>query len=726
MLNSPLSADRITQPTPRLLQRLVYECGVSLSQSKFNKACEKASSLVAEGNPAEWVRNVLTHGGVKGVQPLLITWRRFDQRRLPALVFYDNAWFFAIKDSSRAIKLISSCDSVMTCGEDALQDAFVLWLSLPPRRSDKIASSDRNISAKMILKEIFRNPGWLVSVLIATMLVNLFAVATSIFAMQVYDRVVPTQAYATLTTLAVGMAIIVGLDWFLKIIRARIIDSLSCEVDMRVSLRVFEHLLHLQLDLQPKSLGALAAQVSGLDAARQFFSSGVVFVLMDIPFALMFIAFIAIIGGVVSWVYILLLPLALTLGLINMFRLRKLVREQIIRSTERQGLLVDTIRGAESIRANNAGWRFSQEWQDITTSIHGYNIQQKAITNMSTTTTGSLSTIAYVSALVVGVMQIEAGNLTMGALIACSILGGRVIQPISQGVNQLKQWENVSQSLRMVDQLLKIATERRADQQLLIPDELPKTIEVEKIRFAYPGSPVQQINIPGLKFKSGERVLLLGPVGCGKSTLLKLLAGLYRPSEGRVRVGNADLWEIDPQVLASHLGYLPQSVHLFKGSLRSNLSLSGREGDSRMLHVVKELGIDAIAASSSLGMELPISEGGEGLSGGQRQLVALARVVIAQPRIWLLDEPTASLDSESEEKVWKALEKKVAPEDILIVATHRPVRALKFATRVIVMREGEVVRDGTPEKIMQQTMPPRTPAAMKRMQPSGRGKPDVI
>jgi ATP-binding cassette subfamily C protein LapB len=292
----------------------------------------------------------------------------------------------------------------------------------------------------------------------------------------------------------------------------------------------------------------------------------------------------------------------------------------------------------------------------------------------------------------------------MGGMIACSILGGRVISPIAQAVQYMTQWQNVSQSLEMVNKVLTLSRERRPEQNLLMPEQAPDSIELEQIRFAYPESPIQQVNIPGLSFKAGERVLLLGPVGCGKSTLLKVMAGLYRPSEGRIRLGDADLWEIDPQVVAGQVGYLPQAVHLFKGSLRSNLTLSGTTSDSRLLKVTRDLGVDAIAASSPMGMDLQISEGGEGLSGGQRQLVGLGRVVIAQPRIWLLDEPTAALDAESEARVWQVLAESVRPDDIFVVATHRPMLAAKFATRVVVMNQGEILKDGKPEIVLPQMM----------------------
>ena len=642
-------------------------------------------------------------------------WRRFDQRRLPALVWHLGGWHLAERSPSGDIVLGDANGATQTCPQEDLADALVVWLRAPaPATTGAVDAVVGNLAARLVWKELFREPGWVAKVMVATVLVNLLAIATSIFAMQVYDRVVPTLAYATLTTLVVGMGLILVLDWVLKITRARILDSLSCAVDKRVSQQVFEHLLHLQLDAQPRSLGTLAAQVGSLDAVRQFFSSSVVFALVDLPFALLFLGLIAIIGGAVGWVYTALLPVALLLGFVTQRRLRALMRQQMLRSHERQGLLVDAIRGAESIRAGNASWRFAQDWQAITASIDGYSLRQKAISNLSSVSTASLSTAAYVAAVVVGVWQIEAGLLTMGGLIACSILGGRIISPMAQSVQYMTQWQQVSQALQMVHRVLALVPERRPGQHLLLPDELPRSVAVEKLRFAYPESPVQQVDIPQLQFKAGERVLLVGPVGCGKSTLLKLLAGLYRPTEGRVRLGDADLWEVDPQAVASQVGFLPQTVHLFKGTLRSNLMLSGTASDSQLLKVVRELGVDAIAAASPLGLDLPISEGGEGLSGGQRQLVALARLMLCAPRVWLLDEPTAALDGESEARVWRMLEAALDPADILIVATHRPLQALKLATRVIVVQQGAVQDDGPPSRVLPslvaRTAAPVTPA----------------
>lgn len=710
-----------------LLRRTLVRLGLDADSKALEEACVRCSRDLPQLRPAEWLRQVLLQAGLKGVAPLQLGWRRFDQRRLPALVWHDAHWFLAERAPSGDIQLTDAAGSEQTVAQETLQDAQVLWLRPPPARSTTPAEAlHGNLAARLVWAELFRQPGWLAKVLVATVLVNVLAVATSLFAMQVYDRVVPTLAYATLSTLVAGMALILVLDWVLKITRARILDSVSCAVDKRVSQQVFEHLLHLQLDLQPRSLGTLAAQVGGLDAVRQFFSSSIVFALVDLPFALLFLAFIGVLGGAVGWVYALLLPVALLLGWVTQQRLRRLTQQLQTRSNERQGLLVDTIRGAESIRAGNAGWRFAEEWQAVTTAIDGYGIRQKAITNFSSVSTGSLSTVAYVAAVVVGVWQIEAGLLSTGGLVACSILGGRIIAPITQSVQYLAQWQQVSQALQMVHRVLALAGERRPGQQLLLPDTAPATVAVEKLRFAYPESPMQQVDIGQLAFSAGERVLLLGPVGCGKSTLLKMLAGLYRPSAGRVRLGDADLWEMDPQAVASQVGYLPQQVHLFKGTLRSNLMLAGTASDSQLLRLVRELGVDGIAASSPLGLDLPISEGGEGLSGGQRQLVALARLMLCAPRVWLLDEPTASLDGESEARVWQQLEAALDPADILIVATHRPLQAIKLATRVLVMQQGSVVADGAPQQVLPQMASKAVPKTVARAPAAQRGVLDVV
>ena len=687
-------------PPASILKLLLERLRISVQTGALNSACAQIEQAEENLPPAQHISAIFKHLKIRGIQVVRLRFMRFDLRRLPVLVFHQNQWQLLEKNADNL--LLTNSEQVQSrCSAEELQQATVLWLNQPGKDHAEIGSFDRvNPSRSLVLRELFRNKRWLFDVVIATLIINVLAIGTSVFAMQVYDRVVPTLAYATLWTLVVGMAIVLCLDWLLKTVRARILDSLSCAVDKAVSQHVFEHIMQLRLDLRPQQLGTLAAQVGGLDSVRQFFSSGVIFALVDMPFALMFIAFIALIGGHVGWVYLTLLPIAAGLGLVSQLRLRRLLRQQMIRSNERQGLLVDAIRGTESIRACNATWRFGEEWQEITKSIASYNVKQKAVSNSTNVTTGSLSSLAYISAMVVGVGQIESGYLTMGGLIACSILGGRVIAPIAQSVQYLSQWQNVSQALQMVNRILVLDTERQADQALLMPDESPKKLELEGVSFSYPNSPIQQLKIAKLSFSAGERVAILGPIGSGKSTLLKVLTGIYKPNEGRVRLGHADLWEVDPNIIADQIGYLPQTVHLFRGTLRSNLTLSGAVSDSELLNICNRLGIDRIAAENPRSLDLEISEGGEGLSGGQRQLVGLARTFLARPKVWLLDEPSSSLDNESETQIFSALQDYVQKDDILLISTHKPMLAAKLATRMIVMQQGQVAADGTPEAVI--------------------------
>lgn len=671
------------------------------------------------------VHSILVQAGVRDAQPVVLPWARLDLARLPVLVWHQQAWWLAEAAAGGQIQLNQLSGEKLLCTLETLAGSTVLEVraasiapagAIPPAaqaqsphsgghqghgNASPPANGWRTSPAMALLwRELLRERGWIAQVVVATVLVNLLVIPTSIFAMQVYDRVVPTLAYATLTTLVVGMALVLGMDWVVKMLRSHVLDSHSRDVDQRLSRAVYEHLLQVRLDQQPRSLGSLAAQVGGLETVRQFLSASIVFALVDLPFAALFIAVIALLGGPVVWVYLGLLPLALALAVITRLQLGRLTQWQLRQNNERHGLLVDTIRGAESIRAANARWRFAQDWARLSESMSGYLWQQRRLHQLCTVSTTTLSQIAYICVLVVGVWEIAAGNMTTGALVACGLLGGRIIGPISQCVQHLVQWQQVRESLHMVDRVLQLPAERQPGQTLMRPEALSSRLEVEQLRFAYPQAVTDQVAVPALTIQPGERVLLVGPVGCGKSTLLRLLAGIYHPSGGRVRLGDADLWQLDPHVVSAHVGYLPQQVQLFKGTLRTNLNLSGMAADAPCLAVARELGIDTMAAHSPLGMDLPVTEGGDGLSGGQRQLVGVGRLMLAKPRVWLLDEPTSSLDAEAEARVWSTLKTYLRPDDVLVVATHRPLQASGLATRVIAMQRGTITHDGPPDQVL--------------------------
>lgn len=693
----------VTPIDPTVLGQWLQKVGIKLSSGKLEEACRIVQTEeTLPYKPADRLIRILSHLQQKNLHVAQLRWDNLDRRHLPVLLWHDGAWHIAEhaeRTGEDVIRLTGPTATQTVVPEALLTNNPVLWVRLPPteQRMSELLQTD---ASRILAQELFREKRWLVEVIVATVVVNVLAIFTSLFSMQVYDRVVPTFAYSTLVALVSGMAIILVLDWALKFIRARILDTIAKQIDLRVSQRLFEHLLRLRLDTRPRRLGSLAAQMNGLEMVRNFFSSTIVFGLADMPFAAMFIAIIVILGGLISLVYILLLGVALILGWLAQRWLRGLAQQEIQRNFERQGLLVDTIQGAETIQATGGGWRFADLWEAINTTIANYSLKSKLIASTTTTTTATLGTIAYVSALVVGVMQIEAGNLTNGGLIACTILGGKVIGPVAQSVSLLVQWQHVRESLNMVNRLLEQETDRRSDQVLLVPENLPDTLNLDNVRFSYPNSPMVRLQTSNLRFQAGDRVVLLGPNGCGKSTLLKVAAGLYKPSEGQVRLGGVDLWELDPQVISERIGYLPQDVHLFKGTLKSNLVLTGGISDTTLVEVIRLLGIDTMAADNPRNMDMEISEGGQGLSGGQRQLVGLARVFLVRPHIWLLDEPSASLDNESENRLFDALRTIIRPTDIVLIATHRP-RMISLATRMLLMQRGQIVADGKPEEVLQ-------------------------
>ena len=703
-----MNAEEALQSTalePQTLKYLFDALRYPVNGGELAQACKRVQTDAAM-LPTERMGRILQAMKRRDAQAALLRWERMDLRRLPALVLYEGQWLVAERsdeapadDAQESMTLNNGLAPALVVPSRSLSGSWVLWLRTHSEERLSAPEAFRSPAARLVLGELLVSKRWLLDVLSATLVVNLLAVASSLFALQVYDRVVPTLAYPTLWALVAGMAIVLTLDWLLKLIRTRVLDGVAREVDLAVSQRVYEHLLELRLDTRPRSVGTLAAQINGLETARSFFSSSIVFALTDLPFALMFIAFIGLIGGAIGWVYLGMLPVALGLGWLAQYRLRTLYREEMHRGTERHGLLVDTIQGIETVQASNSGWRFAEHWQAASRSIADFAIKSRLLTSITMNSTATLGQLAYVLAIIVGVGLIEAGQLTVGGLIASTILGGRVIAPVAQSVQILAQWQQVREALEMVNRLLMTATRRREQQALLLTDGAPDRLQIEGLRFSYPQAPVLRLNIASLSFKAGDRVLLLGPVGSGKSTLLKVAAGLYQPSEGRVRLGTAEMREIDAQIVAEHVAYLAQDVHLFRGTLRSNLIMGSHVNDSRLLQVIELLGIDKISADNPRGLDMEISEGGAGLSGGQRQLVGLARVCLNQPRIWLLDEPTASLDNEAEARAIGALQRLVSPQDIVLIATHRP-SLLPLANRVVVMRRGEVLIDGPPETVL--------------------------
>jgi len=705
----PLQASSpvFTPPSATLLAELLVQAQL-LPRSGRDRCLQHWNPSSTETVPANLLANrlktTLQDLGLAGIHVILLPVQRANLASLPALLHDGNAWTLLTSQSGERVMDL----------KDASEDSHILWIGRPviagAGGQTSSVSLRKSRSAALILSELLRDKRWLSRVFIYTLTLNIFAVLTSIFAMQVYDRVVPTLSFSTLTTLVTGVLLMLALELVFRIRRSRMLDKLACSVDQRVCEHVYNHLLSVRLDRLPPSLGTLAAQLNSLESIRQFIATAIVFGVVDVPFTLFFLGVIWVLGGIVAVPYLAMVPFALLIGLISHNQLDGHITNHITRRNEREGLLVDSIRGFETIKTANLQSHFAANWQALISNINvGYQ-QQRHITNSASFVTSTLSTLAYVFAIVVGVQQMATGEFTIGGMIACSILGSRVLGPIAQAAQFLTQWQTVKQSLKIVDSILELDQDRES-RTLLSPSALAAEIDLQDVEFAYTGSPVNIVDIASLNIRPGERIILSGPTGSGKSTLFKLLAGLYQPTRGNVRIAKIDLRELEPDTLYSLIGYLPQTVHLFKGTLLSNLTLGNQNrDDAHLVSVRSALGIDSIALTNPKGIELPIAEGGAGLSRGQEQLAAVARLIVSKPRIWLLDEPTSSLDQDNEKRVWKAIQNYLQPEDILVVSTHKPSMLASMATRMIVMKSGRIVLDDKPEAVFEKLTRPKLKA----------------
>jgi ATP-binding cassette subfamily C protein LapB len=562
-------------------------------------------------------------------------------------------------------------------------------------------SSTASGALAIIRGALWRRKGVFVSAIVATATVNLLALATSLYSMQVYDRVIPRSGFDTLWVLTVGVVIALLLDFALRTARALLVEREAARIDAEVSQVFFDRMQGVRLDARPAGVGTIAAQLRGWEQVRALFSSASIFLLADLPFAVIFIIAIAWLGGIISVVPLLALPIAFGLAFVFAALIRADAERAQLNGNRRNGLLVETLDAAEMVKAANGRAELEARWQRLNAELIGHEEPIKRWSSIANSVFATMQQLTYVLVVAWGAVEVSRGAMTMGALIACTILAGRVNGPlIAQLPGFLIQWSYSRSALRALDGLLALPQDAGATEQPLAPARIEPSYRVENLAFAYPGAGEGGLNIPRLTIKPGERVALIGGIGAGKSTFLKVLAGLYAPTSGLVRIGGLDIQQIAPDVLRAAVGYLPQDTRLLDGTLRDNLQLGlGQPDDETLIGALKAVGLDSMVAAHPRGIDLPISEGGRGLSGGQRMLASLARMLVLDPEVWLLDEPTANLDQVSEARILGELARRVTGERTLVFATHR-LRNLALSTRVIVLHDGKVALDGPTDEIL--------------------------
>lgn len=577
-------------------------------------------------------------------------------------------------------------------------------------------------AATIIWRAVMRRRHVLVMAALATVCANVLTLATSLYSMQLYDRVIPLNSYSTLYVLTVGVVVALALDFVLRTVRAVMIEKEAAEIDAEISEYFFARAQSIRLDARPPGIGTMAAQLRGLEQVRAVMSSGSLFLVADLPFSLFFIVVIALLGGWLALVPVLSLPLAIGFAMVMSRIIRSATDRAQVSANRKNGLLVETLDAAEMIKANQGEWFMLARWNRLVRQVHHYDEPVKMGSAVASGIFASLQQLAYVLLMAAGAVMVSEGGLTAGALLACSIIAGRINGPLVAMLPQfIVQWGYARSSLNALDAILALPPDRPSHAAGLRPDALSGPVQIEALQFTYPAARAK-LDIPRLDLAPGERIAVVGGVGSGKSTLLRLIAGLYAPQSGQVRIGGLNVAQVASDVVRGHIGYLPQDVRLVNATLRDNLTMGlGRLPDETILQAARHTGLDRLIQSHPQGLDLTIEEGGRGLSGGQRSLVGLTRMIVARPRIWLLDEPTASLDQTSETAVLAALNAAFAPQDIVIMVTHKLALLPRFG-RVLLMADGKIAMDGPAGAILNrlQVKPPQTlPTDLAPAKPAG-------
>ncbi len=572
--------------------------------------------------------------------------------------------------------------------------------------SSQASASPRAFS--IFAKALLGQRRLLVEATVATIVLNIIALATSFYSMQVYDRVIPRSGFDTLWVLTAGMVLALVVDFLMRTSRAFLVDREAGDIDAQMSEFFFARMQAVRLDARPPGIGTMAAQLRGLDQIRSMMTSASFFVLADLPFSILFIIVMATIGGKTA-----LVPLAIfPISLIAAYGFARLIRNDTnkaqVSGNRKNGILVEALDASETIKANLGGWHMLAGWNRLVETVHDHDQQVRRWSTIASSTFGMLQQISYVGVIVAGVSLVSSGELTMGGLIACSMICGRINGPLVASLpNLVVQWGYTRSSLQSLDNLLAMPTEHPDGTTPIRVGRMVPEIKLDAVTFKHRGAR-EGVDVPALNIPAGARVGLIGPVGSGKSTLMRLMAGLYRAQTGHVLINGVDVGQIAEDDLRSQCCSIAQEYSLISGTLRENIILGLPDpGDEAIMAVAAETGLASVIQNHPSGLDLPILEGGRGLSGGQRSLVGLTRAILAKPRLLLLDEPTANLDQETEARVLSALFNAVGPEGTIIMTTHK-VPLLRFVNDVVVMTGGKIVLNGPTNAVLEKLRPQTT------------------
>ena len=553
--------------------------------------------------------------------------------------------------------------------------------------------------ADWLAEPIKRNWRTYSKVAIAAALINIFGLASALFTMTVYDRVVPNAAYGSLLALSIGLGIILLFDFILKLLRAYFVDFAGARIDEEVGEDVFQRLLAMRLELRRGSTGQLTGMMRELETIRDFFASATLVAVVDLPFIIITLAVVAIIGGWVVAVPAAMVPLVILVGLGAQPALQRIAAKTLGQGLLKQSVLVETVGSIEHVKVSGADTMLRRRWKEAVREHSQSNLRQRLISSIGTTFATTAGMISYAGVVIVGVFAVANQNLTLGGLIACSILAGRAIAPLAQISQLLGRITSTRTAYRQVRQLMEQPVEGPATEPLKM-GSTSGSIELRDVTFAYPGGTEPALEKVNIKINPGEHVALLGRVGSGKSTVARMMLGLYPPQDGMVLVDGIDIAQFDPFSLRSQIGSVLQEPALFSGSIRENIVLERPYiDDDEMLRASRVSGTDLFVSRISNGYDLTLVDRGEGLSGGQRQSIAIARALAGKPPIVVMDEPSSAMDAQTEAELINRLEDELKGRTMVVVTHRQPL--LKLVDRIIIMDRGKVVADGPRDKVLE-------------------------
>ncbi len=534
---------------------------------------------------------------------------------------------------------------------------------------------------------------------VAALLTNIFAVTTSIFSMIVYDRVIPNNAQDTLVALLIGVVVVFISDFAIRSLRGYFLDVAGARADMVIGDTLFEQILDMQMKARRGSTGALANVLKEFESLREFLTSATLTTLIDIPFSILFLVIIYAIGGPMVIVPLLAIPLMLGASLIVQPRLKRLIQSTYEDGNRKQTILVETIGGLETVKALGAGAIMRRRWQEAVTHQSEIGLQSRMLSQFAGNIANLAQQLVQVGVVTMGFFLVGEGKIGFGAIIACTILSGRAISPLAQFSQLLTRVNQSLASYKALRQLMSAPREHAHNAQFVARNELKGRIEFREVTFSYPDAASPALDNVSFTIEPGERVAILGRIGSGKTTIAKLILGLYQPDKGAVLIDGVDVRQIDPIDLRRHLGVVLQDVWLMSGTVRQNIAMGfDQASDAAVLKAAQVAGVEDFISQHPHGYGLRVGERGEGLSGGQRQSISIARALVGNPSMLVLDEPSSAMDVGAEQTLVERL-RPVVEGKTLVVITHKSTM-IQLVHKVIVLDKGRLLSMGTPEQVL--------------------------